>query len=197
MAINITNPIVIPGSPDKIADKVWIVDFYVNAKFGVELPVSAYFNVAPFISETGEVVKEEMITLELNDVLGEAEKNLALGQAVYSIFSAVEFLCKEKGIFGMIPDPKPLQILSHPQSQVMSIADAVTMSIDSTGRPINYQWYKDDAEIQNSEFISGSTTNTLTISNLTMMNSGSYNVKIYNDLEEIMSEYAILTILPA
>ena len=106
MAIEITNPIEIPAVEAKVADKVWIIKMEISAASASE-PVRAYFNVAPFISSTGEIVTTQKRDIFLDDVFTACEANQKLGMAMGTIYEAVQELCKQQRLFGMEPDATP------------------------------------------------------------------------------------------
>lgn len=194
MAIEITNPIVIPPQTEKVADKVWVCTMNVNANAGNTAPTTAYFSVAPFISSTGEILKDKMEHINVNDVFTACMTNPTLAQAVGAIYLAVESLCKEKGLFGMEPDPIIPLIITNPSDATIDINNNIALSVKATGRPLNYQWKKDGLVLTDGDNISGTNTPILSIGLVTESNAGTYNVVVSNILGEITSTDAVLTV---
>ena len=194
MAIEITNPIVIPPQAEKVADRVWVCTMNVNANAGNTAPTTAYFSVAPFISSTGEILKDKIEHINVNDVFAACMTNPTLAQAVGAIYLAVESLCKEKGLFGMEPDPIIPSIITNPSGATIDINNNIALSVKATGRPLNYQWKKDGLVLTDGGNISGANTSILSIGLVTESNAGTYNVVVSNILGEITSTDAVLTV---
>ncbi len=68
--------------------------------------------------------------------------------------------------------------------------------INSTGTINSYQWKKDGVSLSDNGRISGSGTNTLTISNLTMSDNGSYICELTGVCENDVSDPAIIEVNP-
>jgi len=194
MAIIIPDPIVVPPQPEKVADKVWILTMNINANNGVTSPVTAYFSVAPYISSTGEILREKMEHINISDVFTACASNQTLAYTVGMIYNSVEALCKERRLFGMEPDPVIPTINGQPSNINTVRNQQSTFTVGASGYPLNYQWQKDSINLTDDTNINGSTSATLTIGNTTNDNTGSYNVIVSNILGSVTSSIATLTV---
>jgi hypothetical protein len=85
----------------------------------------------------------------------------------------------------------PLFVSRQPVGGTRSLGDRITFSARGGGeQPITYQWFKDGAEIFDA------TASSLTLTNLTVADSGSYTVQISNPGGTIISQPAVLTVRP-
>ncbi|MEM9081102.1 MAG: immunoglobulin domain-containing protein, partial [Verrucomicrobiota bacterium] len=79
-------------------------------------------------------------------------------------------------------DAIPLAITSQPDSLVLDPTEAATFSISATGTSaISFQWFKDGTPLSDSANISGSNTDTLTITSVSESNEGDYTCTVTND----------------
>lgn len=85
----------------------------------------------------------------------------------------------------------PPVITSAPASQSVTSGGTVTYSVSASGAPTGYQWYF------NGSPISGETSSSLTLNNVTSSNAGSYYVIVTNASGSTTSSAATLTILTA
>jgi hypothetical protein len=86
----------------------------------------------------------------------------------------------------------PLWITLQPLSQLGYWGRSVTFTIEATGLPsLSYQWRKDG------NTIAGATNASLVMTNLLLIDAGSYSVSVSNSQGSITSNPAILTINPA
>ncbi|MGO8696555.1 MAG: protease pro-enzyme activation domain-containing protein, partial [Limisphaerales bacterium] len=80
-------------------------------------------------------------------------------------------------------------IATEPASQSSTVGGSATLSVTATGvAPLSYQWQFNGANI------SGATSSTLVINNLTEANAGSYAVVVANQWGNVTSTIATLTI---
>lgn len=194
MAIEIPNPIVIPAQPSKTADKVYILTMNVNSNSGIAAPTTAYFSVAPFVSSTGEILRDQMQHISIPDVFTACEQNVVLAQAVNSIYAAVDSLCKERGLFGMQPDPVMPTISSQPSNASLTSGDTANFSIVASGNQLTYQWQKDNVNLVDDSRITGATTAQLSISNVSDLDNGNYTAIVTNSAGTVTSDIATLTV---
>jgi hypothetical protein len=80
------------------------------------------------------------------------------------------------------------QITSQPQSVQTCSGQTVTFSVKATGTNLKYQWRKDGANI------SGATSSTLTLTNVTTSDEGKYDCVVSNDCGSVTSNAATLTV---
>lgn len=87
--------------------------------------------------------------------------------------------------------PDPPSILVQPASTEHYEGASIAFSVVARGQePLRYSWFKDDEEIR------GTTEPTLLLNDLTPEDAGAYKVKVTNDLGEIFSDTATLTVIP-
>lgn len=80
----------------------------------------------------------------------------------------------------------------HPQSQSNFNGGSVTFNVTAQGYPSpRFQWIRDN------KYLTGDTLNTLILKNLTLENNGdSIKCMVYNSVDTVFSNFAVLTILP-
>jgi len=83
-------------------------------------------------------------------------------------------------------------ITSQPQSQTVCQGSNVTFSVSASGTaPLSYQWKK------NGTNISGATSPTLTLNNVSSSDAGSYTCVVSNSCGNVTSSSATLTVYPS
>lgn len=76
---------------------------------------------------------------------------------------------------------QPPVIITPPLDQTNAIGDTVTFTVTTLGQPpLHYQWQFNGANLVNGTHISGATNNTLTLSDITTNEAGTYDVIITN-----------------
>ncbi len=80
------------------------------------------------------------------------------------------------------------QITAQPQSQTVCESNDVTFTVSATGDNLTYQWQKDGSDI------SGATTNSLTIPNVSISDEGDYTCIVSGDCGSVTSDQAVLTV---
>jgi hypothetical protein len=90
----------------------------------------------------------------------------------------------------------PPSITAQPQNATNNIGDTATFTVGTTStQPMFYQWHKGLVDLVNGSNISGATTPTLTISNVTSADVANYSVTITNNAGPTNSVAAHLTVL--
>ncbi|HZO85767.1 MAG TPA: LamG-like jellyroll fold domain-containing protein, partial [Verrucomicrobiae bacterium] len=85
----------------------------------------------------------------------------------------------------------PLFVSRQPVGGTAGLGDRFTFNARGGGeQPVTYQWFKGGAEILDA------TASSLTLTNITAADAGSYTVQISNPSGTIMSEAAVLTVRP-
>ena len=75
----------------------------------------------------------------------------------------------------------PLSIAQQPSSQTVSNGQPATFSVIATGdAPLSYQWRNNGSNLRNDGNVSGATSATLALSNITTNDAGSYDVVVAN-----------------
>jgi hypothetical protein len=189
MPLSLPTPLVIPAVPERQADKIWIVSMQVNAADPLK-KVTANFAVAPYVSTTGELFKEKIQNIPVDDVLAACATNPTLGAALMGIYNAVEELCKQRGMFGMEPDPIAPSIGVQPQSVSVYEGDQAAFSVMAAGRPLNYQWRKNGVNID------GATGASLNFVAVIEDDQADYDVVISNSAGSVTSDVVVLTVDP-
>ena len=91
----------------------------------------------------------------------------------------------------------PPQIISQPTNLTLAPGSAATFTVAAIGDlPLFYQWQENGTNLTDGGNISGSTTSTLTLSNIVEPNNGTYSVIVSNALDAITSSGAVLTVVP-
>jgi len=92
--------------------------------------------------------------------------------------------------------PSTTTISSEPASRTNAVLSTATFAVVASGNPpFYYQWFDGTNALVDGENISGSTNDTLTLSNLLHTNAGNYTVVITNDSGSVTSSVAKLTIV--
>lgn len=193
MPIALETPITVPPVEAKSADLLWILGMHVDASQRGQ-PIRTTFDVAPYIGSTGEVISEQKQTIVVSDTFAACASNPTLAHALGSIYAAVEVLCKERSLFGLQPDPIIPSITMDLPATWTTVGGislgTFTLTIDATGRPLNYQWRKNGTNITGAN--SAILVNTLSDGEL----SASFDVTIFNSVGNVTSS-ACLVSLPA
>ena len=85
-------------------------------------------------------------------------------------------------------------ISTPPAAQTAVVGNTVTFSVTATGEGLSYQWRKDEVNLADDTRISGSQTPTLTITNVSIDDAGSYTVVITNLAGDVTSTPVDLTV---
>ena len=101
------------------------------------------------------------------------------------------------GTFFRLNVPAAPSIVTQP-ADVMCLADStVALTVEAEGvLPLKYRWQKNSMNLSNGDNISGVTTRTLTLSSVSLADSGIYSVVISNNFGSITSSVVTLTVLP-
>ena len=94
------------------------------------------------------------------------------------------------------PSADPAAIAAAPVNQTNAVGSTATFLVTANGSaPLSYQWLRQGTNLVDAGNISGSTTATLTISNVSMADAASYSVIVTNDLRSQTSSSATLTVV--
>jgi hypothetical protein len=104
--------------------------------------------------------------------------------AVYTVYASnTSISCQGwmtgSAVFTQYADPV-VTVNPAPASAVNSVGDTRVFSITATGPGLTYRWYKDTVALNNGGNISGANTATLTLNNLTLGDSGTYDCAVTN-----------------
>jgi uncharacterized repeat protein (TIGR03803 family) len=90
----------------------------------------------------------------------------------------------------------PLQITGQPADQLAYIGGTALFTVATFGAaPVFYQWQQDGINLTNGGNISGATSATLTISNVTANDAALYTVIVSNAVNSVASDYAVLEVI--
>ena len=93
--------------------------------------------------------------------------------------------------------PAPPQFAVQPASSVLYAGFTATFTSIVTGRsPLSYQWNKGPVALTNGVNVSGATTNTLVLSNITAADAGTYTLVVTNSDGSATSSVVTLTVEP-
>ncbi len=88
-----------------------------------------------------------------------------------------------------VASPAPLAIVTPPASQAVTLGQAVTFSVSTTGTPApTYQWRRDGVNI------ASATNSVYTIANVTSAAAASYTVVVTNSASSVTSAAAVLSL---
>lgn len=82
------------------------------------------------------------------------------------------------------------QILTNPADQTVAAGQSVTFTVAASGNGLSYQWTR------NNNPINGATASSFTIDDVTEANGGNYRVVVSNNVGDITSDPATLTVTP-
>jgi hypothetical protein len=89
-------------------------------------------------------------------------------------------------------------IAAHPQSKTTDEGSDTYLTVDAIGvAPLQFRWQRNGIDLQNSERISGSDSDTLTIFGTVFGDAGEYRVIVTNGAGADTSNIAILAVIPA
>jgi hypothetical protein len=92
------------------------------------------------------------------------------------------------GSAGRCKSPIAPTIINQPGSQTVSVGLGASFTVSATGRPLNYQWQFNHADIP------GATNNVLNLSNVQVGQAGTYSVIVSNVAGIATSADAVLTV---
>ncbi|MDP4228482.1 MAG: immunoglobulin domain-containing protein, partial [Bacteroidota bacterium] len=90
----------------------------------------------------------------------------------------------------------PVAITGQPASVEYCEGKNVNFVVSATGTDLTYQWTKDGVTLTDGTKINGSTTNTLTINNIDLIDKGAYTCKVTGTCSYVNSTPANLTVDP-
>ncbi len=91
----------------------------------------------------------------------------------------------------------PPSLLTEPAPQTVIVGGTAVFSVSATGTsPLQYQWMLGTSSLSDGAGISGSQSNTLTLTDVQFVEAGSYSVLVSNPGGSSNSASAILTVVP-
>ena len=189
--VGIGGPLQITGQPANQSGYTGGNAAFTVATFGAA-PVSyQWFRNGASLANNTNVSGANSATLTLS--------NLSINDAaVYSVVvsNSINSVTSDDAVLQVVVSPPAF--LAQPTSQTcvegMSVTFAVTVA---AGQPFSYQWQENGTNLTDGGVFSGSSTATLSLSGVTVANSGTYSVIVSNSLASVSSASATLTVLPA
>jgi len=89
----------------------------------------------------------------------------------------------------------PPRIVTPPSSRTNNAGTTATFTVTATGLSLYYQWWKGAQLLTNGGNISGTTTSTLTLTNVSQADAASYSVEVRNVSGSATSSAATLTVI--
>src|SRR5208283_4240474 len=90
----------------------------------------------------------------------------------------------------------PLQITSQPAAQLAFVGANVLFNVATVGSlPVTYQWQRDGTNLTDGGEISGSASNTLQLSSVTLADAALYSVIVSNTFGAVSSDSAVLEVI--
>jgi len=91
----------------------------------------------------------------------------------------------------------PPEIVSQPTNTLAFLGAGASFRVSATGSaPLSYQWQFNGTNLANGDTVTGATTPTLSISQVSWAAAGTYSVLVSNSVGAITSTNATLTVLP-
>ena len=116
-------------------------------------------------------------------------------------FSLTDWPVAEGGPAGAIEvhvNPRPPEVISQPTNATNYSGQGTNFSVTVSGNlPFTYQWQFNGINLSDSGHISGSATNTLALSTITLADAGTYRLIISNAFGGVTSAPIVLTVLAA
>jgi uncharacterized repeat protein (TIGR03803 family) len=101
-----------------------------------------------------------------------------------------------QGTFFRLNVPPAPTIVNQPESVISLNGATATYSVEAEGvLPLRYQWRKDSTNLTDGGNVSGATSPTLMLSNVTQADAGAYSVVVTNNFGSAVSSNATLTVL--
>lgn len=85
-------------------------------------------------------------------------------------------------------------ITFHPSDAIECLGNNINFSVTASGTDLTYQWIKDGVALVNGGDISGVTSNNLTVTNLAVVDAGTYYCTVTGNCGTVNSNPAILTV---
>ena len=124
--------------------------------------------------------------------------NVSLADAaLYSVVvsNAFNVLTSEDGVLEVVYSPPA--ILTQPASRTCVAGTTATFSVTAQGdQPLSYQWQENGVNLTDGGTVSGSSSSTLALAQLTQSSDGAYSVIVSNAFFGVSSANALLTVVP-
>ena len=88
----------------------------------------------------------------------------------------------------------PPKVTRHPESKTVATGASTTFTVEASGDDLQFQWKKDGKDLHDGSKYRGTKTHTLHIKDVERSDKGSYQCIVKNDVNEVLSEKADLTV---
>ena len=88
----------------------------------------------------------------------------------------------------------PPKITQHPESNSVAIGTSTTLTVETLGDDLQFQWRKYGKDLHDGSKYRGTKTHTLHIKDVEKSDKGNYQCLVKNDVEEKLSEGANLAV---
>lgn len=189
--VAISGPLQITGQPTDQSAYIGGSAIFTVATSGSS-PVSYQWQQDGFnLTDGGNISGSATATLRITNV---AFADAALYSVIVS--NADNSLTSDYAVLEIVYSPP--NITTQPLSLTRVAGAAATFTVVALGdQPLSYQWQENGTNLTDGGNLSGSTTGTLTLANVTTANSGNYSVIVSNALYSVSSAKASLTVVPA
>jgi len=86
-------------------------------------------------------------------------------------------------------------ITTQPQNLVLNEGQTAIFAVDGNGDAVSFQWQKDGIDLMDGGNISGATTGTLTITNVSLSDAGDYQLLVEGECNNISSDEVTLDVI--
>jgi uncharacterized repeat protein (TIGR03803 family) len=188
--LSISGPLQITGQPADQSVFTGATALFTVATFGAA-PVSYQWQQFGInLTNGGDISGANTATLTISNV---TFGNAAFYSVVVS--NAYNSVTSEDALLEVIYSPP--RITTQPASQTVVAGTTDSFTVTASGdQPLSYQWQENGVNLTDGGSISGSTTSSLTISNVTLANAGNYSVIVSNPVFALSSTSAALTVVP-
>jgi hypothetical protein len=98
MPIELNTPIEVPAQPARVADQLWLSSLHIQAPSPAG-KVRAVAVLVPYVSATGELLRERSRTLVLDDVLAKAATDPLLAGTMQALFGELDRQARAANLF--------------------------------------------------------------------------------------------------
>jgi len=142
------------------------------------------------LSDGGGVLGSTTSTLTISSA---APANVGSYSVIVSNVTGVQV--SSNALLTIVPSAPVITV--QPTNQVVLPGASATFTVAAIGdQPFSYQWRLNGTNLANGSNLSGATTNVLTLNSVWTTNTGTYSVRLSNDLGAVYSTGAVLALVP-
>ncbi len=188
--LNISGPLQITGQPADQAAYLGGTARFTVATFGSAPVFYQWQQDGINLTNGGNISGATSATLTLSNVTVD-------DAALYSVVASnsLNSVTSDDAVLEVIFSPP--NITRQPASLTRVVGTTASFNVTVTGDvPLYYQWQQNGTNLIDGGNISGSTSNTLTLSSVVLTNAGTYAVIVSNSIHAVSSAPATLTVVP-